>query len=332
MLEQPLHLLTPEDKKTPQYQEMRARIEAVKAEMRAVANDPSLTKEEKLKIMSETLLPKLEKAQRFRKEGEIPETLAAGWPDPETGEIREITLRFEEETERFEEFYRRHFNIALDKAEIQGIIRENLEEMKEEIEKHGYDQILILPENLPENEELNQKLIEAMEEPGKGKVEKTHQWNSFKDNGSWAGAKSAEKPKTRIILTHSAQSLADHPILKATRNKNIMELTGLSQEEIQKRIQNKEPLPVNFGGVRAEGLSMEEYLVFQRIYFEKNQEHLDEEGWARLLKSRLKATPVSFVACASWSPGYRQLSAGAVGVDLRDDYLGCRLSRSFSKS
>ncbi len=349
MLEQPLRLLTPEDKKIEEYQKMRKRIEAVKAKMRVVANDPSLSKEEKLKIIEETFLPKLERAQRFRKKGEIPEIISADWQNPETGETKEISINFEQEITRFEEFYLRHFNIALDRSKIQEIIQKNLEEMKEEIEKYGYDAILVIPENLPENEELNEKLIETMEEEveengrkEKKKVAKTYQWENFKNNGSWQGAKSAEVPKTRIILLHSSQNLKDHPLLKATQGKSVPELTGLSQEEIQKRIQNKEPLPVNFQGtvenqkkekinvpIEAEGLSMEEYLVFQRIFFEKEQKHLDEqEAWTRLLKSRL----ASLVANAYWHPGNRQLSADADGPEYRHGNLGCRLSRSFSKS
>jgi len=175
------------------------------------------------------------------------------------------------------------------------------------------------------------------------KVAKTYQSDSFKNGGSWQGAQSIEKPKTRIILVHSAQNLEDHPILKATLNKNIPDLTGLAKKEVKERIQNQESLLVNFEAVigdqkipvQAEGLSMEEYLVFQRIYFEETGKHLDEIGWTWLLKSRLKASGLpagSRVADAGWSPYDRQLFACANYPEDRYDDLGGRLSRSFSKS
>jgi len=180
------------------------------------------------------------------------------------------------------------------------------------------------------------------------KVAKTYQSDSFKNGGSWQGAQSIEKPKTRIILVHSAQNLEDHPILKATKGKNIPNLTGLTKEEVEEKIQNQEPLSVNFEGfvknkknqeirvnIQAEDLSMEEYLVFQRIYFEETGKHLDEIGWTWLLKSRLKASGLpagSRVADAGWSPYDRQLFACANYPEDRYDDLGGRLSRSFSKS
>jgi len=65
-----LSVLTPADKQTPEYHKMRERIDAVKAEMKRVSEDESLTKAQRMKIIAGELMAKLEKAQRFKRSGE----------------------------------------------------------------------------------------------------------------------------------------------------------------------------------------------------------------------------------------------------------------------
>ena len=65
-----LSILTPADKQTPEYQKMRERIDAVKAEMKKVSEDASLTKAQRMRIISGELMAKLAKAQRFERSGE----------------------------------------------------------------------------------------------------------------------------------------------------------------------------------------------------------------------------------------------------------------------
>jgi len=65
-----LSVLTPEDKQTPEYHKMRERIDAVKAEMKRVSEDQSLTKAQRMRIISGELMAKLAKAQRFERKGE----------------------------------------------------------------------------------------------------------------------------------------------------------------------------------------------------------------------------------------------------------------------
>ena len=120
---------------------------------------------------------------------------------------------------------------------------------------------------------------------------------------------------------------------KETLGKNIMQLSGLTQAEIEKRIQNQENIPINFEAIingktiqiEAEGLSLNVYLIFQRQYFEKNQKHLDEEGWTWLLKT----FSASRVVDSGWYND-SQLGVSAADSDASDGHLACRLSRSFS--
>ncbi|MEI7425570.1 MAG: hypothetical protein WCK16_01420 [Candidatus Moraniibacteriota bacterium] len=74
-----------------------------------------------------------------------------------------------------------------------------------------------------------------------------------------------------------------------------------------------------------EGLSLNEYLLIQRQYFENTQKHLDGNGWTWLPKSRSAYRVVS----SYWNPSSGQLGVRAYDLGYSDVYLGCRLSRSF---
>ena len=143
-------------------------------------------------------------------------------------------------------------------------------------------------------------------------------------------------PKYRLVLTHSVQNIEDHPILKATRGKDIMQVTGLDETEVNRRIANGEELPVDceieINGqkvkIEAEGESLEDYIIQQRMHFDKTGEHLDAKSnsYARLLKS----FSGSRVVRSLWLPVARQLLVHAHDPVVSLGYLGLRLSRSFS--
>ncbi len=113
-----------------------------------------------------------------------------------------------------------------------------------------------------------------------------------------------------------------------------MTLTGLSEGEVRGRIKNGRELPINFETecegqkipIKAEGLSLKEYEIFQRIFFEKHKKHLDEKDWTWLLK----AFSVSRVVVVHWLLGARQFVVYVRDPSNRLDDLCLRLSRSFS--
>jgi len=108
----------------------------------------------------------------------------------------------------------------------------------------------------------------------------------------------------------------------------------LTQEEIDRRVENNEEVPVSFEAVingkktqiKSEGLSLNEYLIFQKIYFEKTGNHLDVIGWTWLPKTRSGSRFVD----SRWDPVGDRLAVVAVGAGDSSGGLGCRLSRSFS--
>jgi hypothetical protein len=265
--------------------------------------------------------------------------LRASWKNPETKIEQTIEIDLEKILKERKQFYKDNLNMEINESAVREIWSKNRAEIKSEIEKYGYDSIQIIPDNLPEEEVLNRDLIETMDEgPGKGKVAATWQSGNFESGGSFAGVKNSYAPKYRLVLTHSDQNIYENPnanpYLKATLGKNIMQLSGLNEEEVENRIKNNQEIEVNFETeingqkiqIQAEGHSLEEYQLLQRMHFEKNHKHLDESGWTWLMKSFSGSRVVS----SSWDPAARRLAVTADAPGCAYDILGLRLSRSFS--
>jgi len=313
--------------------------------------DPQSEEAKAALLRAKELRTELEQKRDALREKLTPQDLKAAYENPQTEKRENIEINIKEKIEDFKSFYKEHLNLDLTPEqirEINNIFRKRKAEMLKEMETYGYDEVLIIPENLPETEVLNKKLIETIEDfnPPTGKIEpvvKTYQSGNFQQGGGFSGVINTEKPKTRVILTKSSQNTyqSQDPVLEATLNKNIMELTGLSQEEVEKRIKNQEPLPIDFETeietkqgkktkmkIQAQGLSLDEYLIFQRYYFDQKHKHLDEKGWTWLPKSLSGSRLVS----SYWLLGHRQLHAIALDPGLSLDilgFLGCRPSRSF---
>ena len=267
--------------------------------------------------------------------GRAAEVLQATWKNPESQVERAIEIDINKEIESFAKMYQDNLGLSLDRQKITEIWNSQFAEIKAEIEKYGYDMVLLIPDNLPSVQEINTKLIETMDEGANGQVAATYQSGNFQQGGSFAGVKNTAQSGCRIVLTKNEQNIkgTTDPLLKATLNKNIISLTGLTGPEINTRMQSGTELPISFTtkvgaqdiDVKAEGLSLAEYMILQRSYFDKTQTHLDEDGWTWLTKSGSG----SRVVRALWAPGVRQLRVAATDPSDSAVDLGLRLSRSF---
>lgn len=312
---------------------------------------------EKPKKFEPVITPEKEVAQKFRlltdeekgnlnlakKEGgkskEKPSDLRTSWKNPESGIEQQIEINIETEINFFDKLHRDNLGMALDREAILSVWNKNYESIKKEIETYGYDTVLIVPDNLPSEDEINKKMIETMDEGlGKGKVAQTYQSDNFKSGGSFVGLINSESPKYRIILTKGEQNIykTGDPLLKATLGKNIMQLTGLDETDVNARIQKGDVLPVNFKikikgkdfEIKADGMSLAEYMIFQKAYFEKTGQHLDDNGgWTWLIKS----FSGSRIVAAYWSSDDRQMFVSACDPSYAFAALGLRLSCSFSE-
>ncbi len=222
-----------------------------------------------------------------------------------------ITIDIEKEIEYFTSFYTTH---SIDRPKdfsetMKNIWERNIDQIREEIEKHGFDTILLIPETLPNLTDLNAKMSEGYNE--------TYTGSNFNSGGGFEGV--IEDKKRRIVLVHS-QELWQQSELKQTLNKKIE--TFLS-------------LPPN------QSLTLSDYLILQRKIFEQTGKHIDTKNekdglyyWTALPGSKVpnpdKTAPSSFrVVCAHWYPDGSQLNVVANDPSISNPPLGGRLSRSF---
>jgi hypothetical protein len=217
------------------------------------------------------------------------------YTNPQTKAIEHqetITLDIEHKNQEFLDFYKKTgIDIPADfRDTILTIWEKNSTEIQEAIEQHGFNDILLVPGNIPLTE-----LAEKM------KMEKGYFTGSnFDAGGGFAGAKSDHIDTPRLILVHKTQNLKDRPELASTRN-----------------IKGQD---VNLDQI----LTLEDYLVFQRKYFEETQNHLDEDGWT-WLATKSGARLVS----SRWHPDHGKLLVRARVLDYQHEALGARPSRSF---
>jgi len=203
-----------------------------------------------------------------------------------------ITLDIEKKTQEFLDFYKKtNINLPPDFREtVLDIWERNYDEIQKAVEQNGFDDILLLPANIPLTE-LSDKM-----KMGNG----YYLGDNFKEGGGFAGAISQNVDKPRIILVHRTQNLKDRPELAKTLN-----------------IRGQD---VNLNEI----LTLEDYLIFGKKYFDETTKHLDEIG-ATWLSTKSGARLVD----SDWNPDSDRLSVLANGPGNRYESLGARPSRSF---
>ena len=95
------YILTPEQKKTPEYAAMRQRVDEIKAEMRKVNEDKSLSEKQRLE-KQKGLIAELRIAQELRSLAEIDVI------EGKTPEGKEVKFELKEHLEYWQKFYKEH--------------------------------------------------------------------------------------------------------------------------------------------------------------------------------------------------------------------------------
>jgi DNA polymerase III delta prime subunit len=222
-------------------------------------------------------------------------TAEYAFTNPKTKKVERketIAIDIEEKTREFVKLYK-NANVDLPpdfEETIQDIWERNGKEIQEAIEQNGFDEILIMPGDvsLPD---LADKLKTK---------NGNYEYDNFKEGGGFVGAKSSNVDKPRIVLAHKTQNLKDRPELAQTLN---IKGQDVKMDQI---------------------LTLEDYLVFQKKYFDGTGKHLDEDGWTWLATKSGSRLVFSY-----WFPGYVELYVGACDLGFQNGALGARPSRSF---
>ena len=237
---------------------------------------------------AEKLKAKLDSGEEIPQE--TPE-VSATYTHPD-GKKETITLDFEQKLQEFLVFYQK---TGLDlPSDFEDTARDlwerNQTEIEQEMEQKGFDELLIIPGGISLTK-LKDKL--TME---------SGYWESsnFKSENSFVGARSQNTDKSRIILVHKNQELTERPELASTLN--------IKGQDVK----------------LDQTLTLEDYLVFQKKYFEETNKHLDETKYV-WLATKAGARLVS----SCWSPGIHQLGVDACDLTHQRDRLGVRPARCF---
>src|SRR3989344_9003965 len=209
-----------------------------------------------------------------------PDNVLAEFTGPD-GKKETIEMNFETLMKRWVDFYvERKVDLPLDFGKIaRAIWDQNYDKIKESMENLGYDGMLIIPGELSLSD-FHQKMSLG--------YNPTLESDNFKEGGSWAGVKSSGADKPRIVLYHekNTKELNNNPITKAMLGKDLMTITGLSQEELEKAIIAGEPLKgkVRIGSQEFvfDGLSVEDYLEIQAEYFKRTNTRLTANSYFAL--------------------------------------------------
>jgi hypothetical protein len=253
----------------------------------------------------ETMQTKLndlfDRAEKIKAKLDRKETLSQATPEISIsynhldGKKETIALDLEAKLQDFVSFYKKT-KVDLPpnfKDTIRDLWERNQTEIEQAIEQNGFDEMLIVPAT-PDIGKLSEKM--KMENGYFDYIKSSSTVQIL--NGIPLISQNVDKP--RLILVHKTQNLKDRPELEKTLN--------IKGQDVK----------------MDQALTLEDYLVFQRKYFEETGKHLDEYGWtwlatkagARLVTSR-------------WDPGAHGLYVYADVVDSQDDYLGVRPSRCF---
>jgi hypothetical protein len=228
-------------------------------------------------------------------------------------------------------------NIRLSKDFIKKakeIWTKNKTEIELQMATYDYNFVLIIPDNLPSIADLH-----AMATAG---CPPTSVDNEFRDSGLFAGAinsKSREN-KFRLVLVHNRSIMTSH-VLSSTINWSIKSMTDLSVDEVRKVISNRGDFSINFTSdyhqfgpdrnvnsyIKAEGLSLSEYLLLQMLHERSAYQHLDEGTVATLLPATFAGDKL--IACQWKKNGELQIRTIDPTVNSSNDH-GCRLCRVFT--
>jgi hypothetical protein len=222
----------------------------------------------------------------------------------QTPEGKEVKINLAERLKYWQDLYQDNNIDWIKLPDTISITPEQQAEMTRLIAEHGFDQLIIIPENLSTTPDHYEQLHTLMSEG----YATTFTGSDYDNDGKFGGSKD-KRTALRLILTKDVQNLADDALFKSTK--------GLSVDQLDTDFLPKHP------GLT--GLAESEYLILQRDYFKRTEKHLDASGYTWLPESTRPSS--GRVPYGYWDDS--ELVFGSDARDVQDDYLGCRLAGSF---
>jgi len=219
------------------------------------------------------------------------------------GKVETLTLDLEAKLQDFLSFYQTtKVDLPPDFEDaIRDIWERNQTEMEQAIEQNGFDDMLIIPGNIP--------LADLAE---KMKMESGYYFYQIKKDFSDVKSQNTDKP--RIILFHHSDSLPE-----------IAEKTGL---DIHLNITGAEALKLYEANPLNYLATLEDAIVLERKYFEDTGKHMSDykKKSTQWLPGSGAGARLVHSCC---DPGARKLAVHANDLATQHGHLGVRPSRCF---
>jgi len=239
----------------------------------------------------------------------------------ETKEGKNIEFNLEQIKTYWIEFFKQH-NLEetaeeLEQAEIQ-LTEEQIEAMKQQIEQQGLDYLVLMPSTETQKKELKKIKQETEKEtPG---LDKNQQYS--KEGMFWGPA---DKDFPDHIQTNNRPKNKPYLLLIKDTPEVDPETVNKSPQELREIFKQKQQT----------GLTLEEYLIFQRDYTQRHKQedkpHPDTEYWTWLLDSELDkdSSGPGHVLSADWASDDRQVLVDSGPAGSSFSSIGARSSAIF---
>ncbi len=274
------------------------RAEMLKNQAEALLGDENVEKGDDFSRNLEKKIGKLFGKEKKNQASEI----STEYTRPD-GKKETITLDFEVKLAGFISFYQKT-NIDLP-SDFEDTIRElwdrNQADIEKAIEQNGFDDILIIPENIPPAD-----LAEKMK-MGNGYSESPN----FREGGSFAGAVNQNADKSRIILYHKKT-------LPEIQTENGLDVhLGITAGESLKLFQQKPD----------EHMTLTDFMIMERKIFEETGKHISD--YTKKSAQWLNTKSFARLVHSYWNPDRDRLCVVAGVLGRQGGFLGVRPSRCF---
>ncbi len=272
-------------------------------------NEPEGTGEARKEALQNRILSLFDRAEKMKLKLDSKEILSQASPEISAsftrpdGQKEIILLDLEAKLKDFLSFYQKtKIDLAPDFEDtIYDIWERNQTEIEQAIEQNGFDDMLIIPGNIP--------LADLAE---KMKMEKGYYFYQVKED--FSDVKSQKTDKPRVILFHHLDSLPE--IAQKTGLDIHLNITGA---EAQKLYQAN---PDNYLS------TLEDAIILERKYFEETKKHLSD--WNQKSAQWLPGSKAGArLVYSDWDPDSHELFVRAFDLEYQDERLGVRPSRCF---
>jgi len=215
-----------------------------------------------------------------------------------------ININIERKLEEFISFYRKtNIDLPADFEEtIRDIWKKNIDEIERCIEENGFNDMLIIPGNIP--------LAELAE-----KMKMENGYSLYKVDADFGNVSSSKVDKPRIILYHRVDSLEE-----IQERYGISPHLGITGDNAYKLYES------NPQGYLS---TLEDAIILERKYFEDTSKHISVYS-----ANSSQWLPGSMVGPrfvhSRWNPDAGKLGVYASGPGRSAPALGCRATRYFS--